>query len=239
VSDQALANRPLSQFSHCFSQRATHGVHSLRCKSIVRRRDRESLLEQYRQVRQQTEAICQPLATEDYCIQTMRTSAPQVAYRPCHLVLRTFLLLPSIPLIAVSSRFDYLFTPIMLPTVSPFPAQRGLLSRPPWRDLPLPAYVDEAMIRLLSQASAACWDELHLDCCWPQPRAAASGITVSDIKHIFAFNPLRPVYQPMARPSVLAPATALHCWNSPAGKTIVTRRSFASTMKRPTSCLPG
>ncbi|MFO1432520.1 MAG: DinB family protein [Candidatus Competibacteraceae bacterium] len=127
--------------------------------------DRESLLEQYRQVRQQTEAICQPLATEDYCIQTMPDVSPP-RWHIAHVTwfFETFLLLPFDPAYRpFHPRFDSLFNSYYVTHSQPFPRpQRGLLSRPTVAEIyRYRAYVDEAMVRLLSQASAACWDELR------------------------------------------------------------------------------
>ncbi len=176
--------------------------------------DRESLLEQCRQVRQQTETICQPLATEDYCIQTMPDVSPP-RWHIAHVTwfFETFLLLPSEPNYRLfHPRFDSLFNSYYVTHSQPFPRpQRGLLSRPTVAEIyRYRAYVDEAMIRLLSQASAACWNELR-------PRLLLGlnheqqhqELLYTDIKHIFAFNPLRPVYRAVATPPLSAGATAL------------------------------
>ena len=103
---------------------------------------RESLLEQYRQVRRQTETICQPLATEDYCIQTM----PDVSPPKWHIAhvswfFETFLLLPFDPDYRLfHPRFDYSFQLLLChpqPALSPATA-RTVVTAHRGGDLPLP-----------------------------------------------------------------------------------------------------
>jgi ergothioneine biosynthesis protein EgtB len=175
---------------------------------------RKSLLEQYRQVRRQTETICQPLVTEDYCIQTM----PDVSPPKWHIAhvswfFETFLLLPFDPDYRLfHPRFDTLFNSYYVTHSQPFPRpQRGLLSRPTVAEIyRYRAYVDEAMTALLTTLPEARWNEIH-------PRLLLGlhheqqhqELLYTDIKHILAFNPLRPAYQIPASPLHPARATQL------------------------------
>jgi ergothioneine biosynthesis protein EgtB len=167
---------------------------------------RESLLKRYRQVRRQTETICQPLATEDYCIQTMPDVSPP-KWHMAHVswFFETFLLLPFDPDYRLfHPRFDTLFNSYYVTHSQPFPRpQRGLLSRPTVTEIyRYRAYVDEAMIALLARLPEAQWDEFR-------PRLLLGlhheqqhqELLYTDIKHILAFNPLRPAYQPGAATS--------------------------------------
>ncbi|MFO1431426.1 MAG: ergothioneine biosynthesis protein EgtB [Candidatus Competibacteraceae bacterium] len=175
--------------------------------------ERDQLLEHYRQVRRQTEAICRPLLTEDYCIQTM----PDVSPPKWHLAhvswfFETFLLLPfDADYRLFHPRFDTLFNSYYVTHGQPFPRpQRGLLSRPAVAEIyDYRAYVDKAMIRLLTGATAARWEgirpRLQLGLNHEQQHQE---LLYTDIKHILAFNPLRPVYQPLPAPPAV-PAVPL------------------------------
>lgn len=161
--------------------------------------DRQPLLARYRRIRRQTEAICQPLATEDYCIQTM----PDVSPPKWHIAhvswfFETFLLTPFLPRYAVfHPRFDYLFNSYYVTHGQPFPRpQRGLLARPTVAEIyRYRAHVDAAMLELIDTAAEANWIEIY-------PRLTLGlhheqqhqELLYTDIKHIFAFNPLRPAY---------------------------------------------
>src|SRR5690606_37943427 len=106
-------------------------------------------LARYREVRDATEALCAPLAIEDYCIQSM----PDVSPAKWHLAhttwfFETFILLPCAPgYRAFDPRFDHLFNSYYQTVGSPFPrARRGLLSRPTVEEVRrYRAYVDRAM----------------------------------------------------------------------------------------------
>ncbi len=165
--------------------------------------DRRELLERYRRIRRQTEEICRPLATEDYCIQTMLDVSPP-KWHLAHVswFFETFLLLPFSPGYRVfHPRFDYLFNSYYVTHGQPFPRpQRGLLARPTVAEVyRYRAHVDAALLELIATASEADWDVLY-------PRLLLGlhheqqhqELLYTDIKHIFAFNPLRPVYQEAA-----------------------------------------
>ena len=59
---------------------------------------RASLTDRYKQVRQQTVSLCEPLATEDYQVQPMDDASPP-KWHLAHVTwfFETFLLIPSLP----------------------------------------------------------------------------------------------------------------------------------------------
>lgn len=165
----------------------------------------QSLTCLYQQVRQLSEQICQPLAIEDYGIQSM----PDVSPPKWHLAhttwfFETFVLLPNLPEYEVfHPKFGYLFNSYYEAIGVRHPrSERGLLSRPTVEEIyRYRAYVDDAMRSLLSQPELAPLIELGL-----HHEQQHQELLLTDIKHIFAINPLRPVYQQnqLASPSRVA-----------------------------------
>ncbi|HEY8554350.1 MAG TPA: ergothioneine biosynthesis protein EgtB [Burkholderiales bacterium] len=167
----------------------------------------------YREVRSATESLCRPLAVEDYCIQSM----PDVSPPKWHLAhtswfFETFLLKPYVPgYREFHPQYEYLFNSYYQAVGTPYPRpQRGLLSRPTVQEIyRYRAHVDAAMERLFADP--------------PPPHAEAIAartvlglhheqqhqeLLLTDIKHIFAINPLKPPYAecpeaPRARPAPL------------------------------------
>lgn len=175
---------------------------------------REVLLARYQEVRNRSEAICEPLATEDYCIQTMvDVSPPKWHLAHTTWFFETFLLKPFTPnYCPFHPRYDYLFNSYYQTLGLPYSRpQRGLLSRPTVAEIyRYRTYVDEAMTGLLHQLSQEHWETfssrvilgLHHE-------QQHQELLLTDIKHIFAFNPLRPTYrasldQSVGQPSSLA-----------------------------------
>lgn len=173
--------------------------------------DRKVLLAYYRQVRQQTEDLCRPLATEDYCIQTMADVSP-AKWHLAHTswFFETFLLKPFCPRYSeFHPCFDYLFNSYYETHGRPYPRpQRGLLSRPTVAEVyRYRAHVDNAMAELIEGLSEEHGDTgsarvilgLHHE-------QQHQELLLTDIKHILAFNPLRPVYRELPEPpSIQAP----------------------------------
>jgi len=153
----------------------------------------------YQLVRRQTEALCESLSTEDYVVQSM----PEVSPTKWHLAhtswfFETFLLKPHKRGYGeFDSNFSYLFNSYYNAIGDRHCRQnRGLLSRPTVREIyAYRAYVDEQMLRLLTDGDIA------------HPEEAASILEIglhheqqhqelmlTDIKHVFWVNPLRPAY---------------------------------------------
>lgn len=157
-----------------------------------------TLLEQYQNIRQLSEYLCQPLATEDYVIQSM----PDVSPPKWHLAhttwfFETFLLLPFLTGYQIfHPQFGYLFNSYyeLVGQRHPRP-QRGLLSRPTVEEIyRYRAYVDEAMQSLLAQPLDSTLADLIL--LGLHHEQQHQELLLTDIKHILALNPLRPAYCP-------------------------------------------
>lgn len=161
---------------------------------------REDAFGLYRQVRERSEAICAPLAIEDHIPQTV----PEVSPPRWHLAhvswfFETFLLKPFIrDYREYHPGFDYLFNSYYDTVGAHYPRpQRGLLSRPTVEEVyAYRRYVDEQMQRLLETVSEAQLAEVlgrtRLGLHHEQQHQE---LLVTDIKHNFAFNPLRPAYR--------------------------------------------
>jgi ergothioneine biosynthesis protein EgtB len=157
-----------------------------------------NLLNHYQQVRQASDRICQPLATEDYIIQSM----PDVSPPKWHLAhttwfFETFLLVPHLPGYKVfHPQFGYLFNSYYEAIGARHPrADRGLLSRPTVAEVDqYREYVDTAMVKLIGsiltypELEAAIVLGLHHE-------QQHQELLLTDIKHILGTNPLHPIYR--------------------------------------------
>jgi ergothioneine biosynthesis protein EgtB len=161
---------------------------------------RDTLHAAYAAVRAHSGAICAPLAPEDYVVQSM----PDVSPPKWHLAHTTwffenFLLEPFLPgYRSFHPRYGYLFNSYY-ETVGPFfpRLQRGLLTRPTaeeiyrYRD-----HVDACMKQLIAGAPAVRWDEIAARATLGlHHEQQHQELLLTDIKHIFAVNPLRPAYR--------------------------------------------
>jgi ergothioneine biosynthesis protein EgtB len=157
-----------------------------------------SLSDRYQKVRQLSEQICQPLAIEDYGIQSM----PDVSPPKWHLAhttwfFETFLLVPNLPHYQVfHPLFSYLFNSYYEAVGNRHPrSQRGLLSRPTVAEVyQYRAFVDDAMQTLLTThpLDEALESLILLGLHHEQQHQE---LLLTDIKHILALNPLRPAYR--------------------------------------------
>jgi ergothioneine biosynthesis protein EgtB len=155
------------------------------------------LSDRYIQVRQLSEQVCQPLATEDYGIQSM----PDVSPPKWHLAhtswfFETFLLVPNLPGYEVfHPKFSYLFNSYYEAVGQRHPRpQRGLLSRPTVAEVyQYRAYVDQGMRSLLSHFNEPSVEALVL--LGLHHEQQHQELLLTDIKHILALNPLCPAYR--------------------------------------------
>lgn len=166
--------------------------------SVTQTKEPASLKTQFEQVRQLSEALCAPLTTEDYVVQSM----PDVSPPKWHLAhttwfFETFLLTPYLKGYEVfHPKFEYLFNSYYESIGDRHPrAQRGLLTRPTVSHVyTYRAYVDDAMQSLLVQTAdhpelqALIGLGLHHE-------QQHQELLLTDIKHILACNPLRPAYR--------------------------------------------
>jgi ergothioneine biosynthesis protein EgtB len=160
---------------------------------------REATMVQYRDVRGRTERLCAPLHIEDFGVQSMPDASP-TKWHLAHTswFFETFLLQPfASGYETFHPQFNYLFNSYynqVGPRLSR--PERGLLSRPTVREVfQYRAWVD-AQIQRLSEASERLWQQI-------QPRLVLGlhheqqhqELLLTDIKHVFACNPLRPRYK--------------------------------------------
>ncbi|WP_263145331.1 ergothioneine biosynthesis protein EgtB [Pseudomonas sp. RIT-PI-AD] len=160
----------------------------------------DQLLARYLRVRQTSERLCAPLQTEDFLIQSMADVSPP-KWHLAHIswFFEAFLLTPFLKgYRSPDAAYDRLFNSYYETHGKPFPrARRGLLSRPTVAQVyAYRAHVDHAMSDLLSApplewaAEIARRVELGL-----QHEQQHQELLLMDIKHIFAQNPLMPVYR--------------------------------------------
>ena len=170
------------------------------------------LATRYRHVRARTEALAEPLAPEDCVVQTMQDISP-TKWHLAHVTwfFETFVLRPHLagyePL---DPRYAFLFNSYYV-QAGPRHArdQRGYISRPTVSEVyAYRAWVDTHMQRLLE--SEAQYDLIEpLVTIGLNHEQQHQELMVTDIKHVFSVNPLRPAYhEPEPLSGVNVPATA-------------------------------
>ncbi len=170
------------------------------------------LFERYKQVRNFTEALCKPLVTEDYVIQSMADASP-AKWHLAHTswFFETFVLKPAFnahvnsktnykPL---NETYAYLFNSYYVLAGERFTrARRGLLSRPTVADVyEYRKYVDEFMSNLLENINEPEFEKyssvIEIGINHEQQHQE---LLLTDIKNVFSINPLRPVYSSKEAP---------------------------------------
>jgi ergothioneine biosynthesis protein EgtB len=155
----------------------------------------------YAEVRAQTETLCAPLEIEDYVVSTMSDVSP-TKWHLAHTswFFETFVLAQHAPgYVSPNPRYAFLFNSYYVQAGERHcRAQRGLVTRPTVQEVyAYRAYVDEAMHALLATIGT---DDAH-----PALPIVELGLhheqqhqelLVTDIKHVFWMNPLRPAYLP-------------------------------------------
>ena len=156
----------------------------------------------YMEVRGQTERLCEPLATEDFVVQSMADVSP-TKWHLAHTswFFETFILKPHLPdYREIDPRYAFLFNSYYMQAGERHcRAQRGYISRPTVAEVfDYRHHVDEAMARLLEADDGTVAGLLELGLNHEQQHQE---LMLTDIKHVFSVNPLRPVYRPRAAPS--------------------------------------
>ena len=164
----------------------------------------------YHDVRLESIRICEPLVTEDYVIQTM----PDVSPPKWHLAhtswfFETFILRSHLPgYQPFNPYYDYLFNSYYVTHGKPYPrSQRGLLARPTVAEvMDYRSYIDEAMYKLIDSSALIDESVTGLIVLGLNHEQQHQELMLTDIKHIFAHNPLKPVYKPEIEhsPSLIA-----------------------------------
>ena len=157
------------------------------------------LADRYARIRRRTEALADPLAVEDYVVQSM----PDVSPTKWHLAhvtwfFETFVLMPHLDAYEpVNPAYQYLFNSYYLGAGERHCRdQRGYISRPTVAEVyQYRRHVDGAMERLLVGGAATDPEEVA--------RVVEIGLhheqqhqelLLTDIKHVLSVNPLRPAY---------------------------------------------
>jgi len=162
---------------------------------------REQAVADYQSIRAWSEYLCEPLTLEDHVIQTVvETSPPKWHLAHVSWFFETFLLQPYLSgYQPFHPRFDYLFNSYYEQLESgywPRP-ERGLLSRPTVAEIyDYRRHVDAAMERLIGTCPASDWptveERLLVGLNHEQQHQE---LLLTDIKHNFAYNPLRLTYR--------------------------------------------
>src|SRR5690242_17343428 len=172
------------------------------------------LVDRYDAVRRQTEKLCEPLETEDYVVSTMSDVSP-TKWHLAHTswFFETFVLAPSdSSYVTPNPRYAFLFNSYYVQAGERHcRAQRGLVTRPTVAEVfAYRAHVDAAMRRLIEHVAddrehpALPVIELGL-----HHEQQHQELLLTDIKHVFWMNPMRPVYR-ATRDTLLAPHDTGH-----------------------------
>jgi ergothioneine biosynthesis protein EgtB len=161
---------------------------------------REHLAARYQEVRQVTESLCAPLATEDYVVQSMPDASP-AKWHLAHTswFFETFVLQPalgdgSVVLPQYAYLFNSYYNAVGERIARP---ERGLLSRPTvaevyrYREIiddRMRSFLQAASEDLLSRFAATIVLGLNHE-------QQHQELILTDLKHAFGRNPLRPVYR--------------------------------------------
>ena len=162
--------------------------------------NREALLAKYRSVRSLSQKLCQPLATDDYQIQSMEQTSPP-KWHIAHITwfFETFVLSPyEHGYKPFNPDYDLIFNSYYHTHGKVHPrTQRGNLSRPTVEEIYLyRAHIDEHIQQLIKTISSDHWREcafrLALGLNHEQQHQE---LLLMDIKHNLSVNPLAPVYR--------------------------------------------
>lgn len=158
------------------------------------------LLDRYRDVRQLTRTICEPLETEDYVVQSMPDASP-TRWHLAHTTwfFETFLLKPHLDgYLPSSESFEFLFNSYYNSVGKPYPRdKRGLLTRPTvdqvwqYRDA-----VDGAVTQLFAEEVSPRSDIAKLLELGLHHEQQHQELMLTDLKHMLSCNPLHPRYKP-------------------------------------------
>ncbi len=164
-----------------------------------------ALVTAYHAVRAASERLCDPLVTEDYVVQSM----PDVSPAKWHVAHTTwffeqFVLTPhAAGYVPFDPAFTFLFNSYYVTVGDRHCRQnRGQLSRPTVADVyAYRRHVDAAMTALLTDLSPAVAEQLRpLMDIGLNHEQQHQELMLTDVKHVFWVNPLRPAYRPAAPP---------------------------------------
>ncbi|MEM7479659.1 MAG: ergothioneine biosynthesis protein EgtB [Acidobacteriota bacterium] len=161
-------------------------------------------LDRYRQVRAWTETLCEPLATEDYVVQSMADASP-AKWHLAHTTwfFETFLLAPHVAQYrSPDERFNFLFNSYYNSVGAQHARpDRGLLSRPTVDEVyAYRHHVDDSMAELIAtlgddEPATTLRGLLEVGLNHEQQHQE---LMLTDVKHMLSRNPLQPAYGPAA-----------------------------------------
>ncbi|MEW6212540.1 MAG: ergothioneine biosynthesis protein EgtB [Acidobacteriota bacterium] len=157
-------------------------------------------LSRYREIRQATRALCETLSSEDCAAQSMTDCSP-TKWHLAHTswFFETFILESALPDYAhFNPQFRILFNSYYQAVGDQYARpQRGLLSRPSLAEVfDYRQHVDRCMTSVIEDEklfTPAVTDVLEIGLHHEQQHQE---LILTDIKHLFSFNPLRPRYRP-------------------------------------------
>lgn len=168
-----------------------------------------SLAESYEKVRSWTEKLCQPLATEDYVVQSMTEASP-ARWHLAHTswFFETFVLREVDPDYEVCHPgYGYLFNSYY-EAIGDRHARpkRGLLTRPTVKDIyEYRSYVDAHMMKLLAKGESSLGRVADVVLLGLHHEQQHQELILTDVKHVLSLNPLRPAYRKRGASSRTAP----------------------------------
>lgn len=152
----------------------------------------------YQDVRSKTEGLCQPLAIEDYVIQSVEDVSP-AKWHLAHTTwfFETFILARQPTYKPFNTSYHHLFNSYYQTIGQPFPRmKRGILSRPTVQDIY--AYrqvVDQQMIAYLNGLNEKEWQTIKpLLILGLNHEQQHQELLLMDIKHNFSYHPDFPIY---------------------------------------------
>lgn len=162
--------------------------------------NRDDLADLYPRVRSFTRLLCEPLAVEDYVVQTMQDVSP-IKWHLAHTswFFETFILRPALAgYRPFDERYLHLFNSYYESVGDPYPRpDRGLLSRPTVGEIyEYRRHVDLGMESFLARSTTGLSEEhafaveLGLN-----HEEQHQELIVTDVKHILGHNPLSPLYR--------------------------------------------
>lgn len=174
--------------------------------------DRAGLIAAFGRTRRFTESLCDGLETEDYVVQSMDDVSP-TKWHLAHTswFFETFILLEHMNGYApYNPEYQYLFNSYYVQAGERHcRAQRGYISRPTVREVfDYRAHVDRALLEFAESCSDAQFRSIHnLLELGIHHEQQHQELLLTDIKHVFSVNPLRPVYRRIQHP--LSNATSM------------------------------
>lgn len=178
---------------------------------------RQYAREFYRAVRDQTDQLCLPLGVEDYGVQTMADVSP-TKWHLAHTTwfFETFILKNHLPgYRPFHPLYDYLFNSYYNTLGSRIARpERGLMARPTVDEIfSYRTSIDEQMNQLLEDDNVQLDDSiLPLILLGLHHEQQHQELILTDIKHVFANNPMKPRYKrgPIPSPEIIPPPLNWH-----------------------------